>query len=157
MAGDRTAQSGSLDPKMTYYDLLGLHPSADVIEIRRQYRELSKAYHPDTTELPLPIATVKFQELNQAYAVLSNPDRREQYDLSIGYSRWTVVQPWQNLQPPSSFESSNLYLDPTDRPLSGGELFALFTLGLSFVGCLALVLVVGILRGEISLTQIAGL
>lgn len=153
MASDRPDLSGS-----TYYDLLGLHPAADVVEIRRQYRELSKAYHPDTTELPLPIATVKFQELNQAYAVLSNPDRREQYDLSIGYSRWTVIRPWQNLQPPpTELESSNLYLDPTDRPLSGGELFALFTLGLSFVGCIGLVLLVGVLRGEISLTQIASL
>ncbi|TAD79962.1 MAG: J domain-containing protein [Oscillatoriales cyanobacterium] len=152
MPGDRAEL-----PSPTYYDLLGLHPSADVIDIRRQYRELSKAYHPDTTTLPVAIATVKFQELNQAYAVLSSPDRREQYDLAIGYSRWTVVRPWQNLQPPPEYESSNLYLDPTDRPLSGGELFALFTLGLTFIGGIALVLLVGVLRGEISLTQIAGL
>jgi curved DNA-binding protein CbpA len=152
MSGDRAELSSP-----TYYDLLGLHPSADPIEIRRQYRELSKAYHPDTTTLPVAIATVKFQELNQAYAVLGNPDRREQYDLTIGYSRWTVVRPWQNLQPPTEYESSNLYLDPTDRPLSGGELFALFTLGLTFVGGIGLVLLVGVLRGEISLAQIAGL
>ncbi len=37
--------------KATYYSLLGLHPSASVIDIRRSYRELSKRYHPDTTDL----------------------------------------------------------------------------------------------------------
>ncbi|MFM9158147.1 MAG: J domain-containing protein, partial [Dolichospermum sp.] len=45
----------------TYYSLLGLHPSASVIDIRRAYRELSKIYHPDTTELPANLATAKFQ------------------------------------------------------------------------------------------------
>jgi len=53
--------------------LLGLHPSASAIEIRRAYRELSKRYHPDTTDLPPAIAIVKFQQLNEAYAALSNP------------------------------------------------------------------------------------
>ncbi len=35
----------------TYYSLLELHPSASVIDIRRAYRELSKRYHPDTTDV----------------------------------------------------------------------------------------------------------
>ncbi|NLQ07879.1 J domain-containing protein, partial [Cylindrospermopsis raciborskii LB2897] len=50
-----------------YYTLLGLHPSASVIDIRRAYREMSKHYHPDTTELPDQVATVKFQQINEAY------------------------------------------------------------------------------------------
>ena len=52
----------------TYYSLLGLHPSASAIEVRRAYRELSKHYHPDTTDLPTTVATAKFQLLNEAYA-----------------------------------------------------------------------------------------
>jgi curved DNA-binding protein CbpA len=52
----------------SYYGLLGLHPSASAIEIRRSYRELSKLYHPDTTNLPPATATAKFQQLNNAYA-----------------------------------------------------------------------------------------
>ena len=60
----------------SYYVLLGLPPSASALEIRRAYRELSKRYHPDTTELPTAIATAKFQQLNEAYATLSNPERR---------------------------------------------------------------------------------
>ena len=65
----------------SYYGLLGLHPSASVIEIRRSYRELSKLYHPDTTDLPPAVATAKFQQINNAYATLSNPERRLAYDL----------------------------------------------------------------------------
>lgn len=139
-------------PASTYYDLLDLHPSASVQQIRRAYRELSKLYHPDTTKLPPAIALVKFQELNEAYSTLSSPDRRFAYDLRIGYSRVTVIQPLADLHRPASETRkyrSTAYLDPTDRPLSAGEIFALFILGLTFVACLGLVLVVGVVRGEI--------
>ena len=44
-----------------------------------------------------------------------------------------------------------LYIDPTDRPLSAGEIFALFLLGVTFVGCLALVVVIGYTKGEINI------
>jgi curved DNA-binding protein CbpA len=60
----------------SHYAILGLHPSASVIEIRRAYRELSKTYHPDTTTLPSEVATRKFQRLNEAYGIISNPERR---------------------------------------------------------------------------------
>lgn len=138
----------------TYYDLLSLHPSASVQQIRQAYRDLSKLYHPDTTSLPAAIATTQFQQLNEAYAALSNPERRMAYDLRIGYSRYTVIQPPRDLNRPAS-DSKNYrsaaYLDPTDRPLSAGELFALFILGITFLGCLGLAIAVGIARGEIPL------
>lgn len=135
----------------TYYDLLELHPSASVQQIRQAYRERSKLYHPDTTKLPPSIAVSKFQELNEAYATLSNPDRRLTYDLKIGYSRVSVIQPLPALHRPASEGRpyrSTAYLDPTDRPLSAGELFALFLLGLTFVACFGLVVVVSLTRGE---------
>lgn len=135
----------------TYYSLLGLHPAASVIEIRRAYRGLSKRYHPDTTDLPEQLATVKFQQLNEAYATLSNPQKRLTYDLKIGYSRFGVIQPPSDLNRPvsrSRHSSKSAYLDPTDRPLSPGEIFALFILGLTFLGCLLLVIAVGLTRGE---------
>jgi curved DNA-binding protein CbpA len=134
----------------TYYELLGLHPSVSAQQIRRSYRELSKRYHPDTTELPAAIAVSKFQQLNEAYATLSSPERRFAYDLKIGYSRVNVIQAPVHLNRPVSesrkFRSA-AYLDPTDRPLSAGELFALFILGLTFVGCLGLAVVIGLTRG----------
>jgi curved DNA-binding protein CbpA len=136
-----------------YYDLMGVHPSASPIEIRRAYREASKKYHPDTTTLPTTTATTKFQALNEAYAVISNPDRRLAYDREIGYSRVLLVQPpehFRSFQPRVDKYRSSAYLDPTDRPLSGGELFALLMLVVSFLSCLVLAIGIGITRGEIS-------
>jgi curved DNA-binding protein CbpA len=125
----------------TYYDLLGVHPGASAIEIRRAYRELSKKYHPDTTTLATAIATVKFQALNEAYAAVSHPERRVAYDLTIGYSRVFVAQSPPQFRTlnsrPDNYRSS-AYLDPTDRPLSDGEIAALVMLGLTFIGCLVL-------------------
>ena len=135
----------------TYYSLLGLHRAASVIEIRRAYRELSKRYHPDTTDLPTELATIKFQKLNEAYAILSNPQKRLTYDLTIGYSRFGVIQAPDYLNRPVSegrHLSRSAYLDASDRPLSPGEIFALFILGLTFIGCLLLVIAVGLTRGE---------
>ncbi|ACB49806.1 hypothetical protein cce_0455 [Crocosphaera subtropica ATCC 51142] len=134
----------------SHYAILGLHPSASVIEIRRAYRELSKRYHPDTTELPSAMATAKFQRLNEAYGVLSNPQARSLYDLQIGYSRWNVIQtPSEPIKNPKTGQwSHSAYLDASDRPLSGGELFALFILGLTLLGCLVLAIFIAILRGD---------
>jgi hypothetical protein len=131
-----------------YYAVLGLPPSASVIEIRRTYRELSKRYHPDTTELPISVATVKFQQLNEAYATLSNPERRLLYDAKIGYSRYNVIQAPPDLNSGRNRAPQSAYLDPTDRPLSSGEIFALFILGITFVGCLLLAIVIGLTRGD---------
>ncbi len=141
--------SGGTPIESTHYALLGLHPSTSVREIRQAYRELSKLYHPDTTELPQAIATRKFQHLNEAYATLSNPERRAAYDLSIGYSRVIVVRQLPSLHKTDKPEpNSSAYLDATDRPLSPGEIFALFILGVTFVGCLILAITIGITRGD---------
>lgn len=133
-----------------YYELLEIHPSASAIEIRQAYRRLSKKYHPDTTSLSLDIAMVEFQSVNEAYATISNPTRRLTYDRQIGYARGAVVVP-----PPIYAQSesrdryrSSAYLDPTDRPLSGGELFALLLLLGAFMSCLLLAIGIGIARGE---------
>ncbi len=156
---DKAAQPKQNQPKAavpqeTYYGLLGIHPTASVQEIRSAYRELSKRYHPDTTELAADVATAKFQQLNQAYAVLSSPERRLLYDQSIGYSRIAVVQAPSDLNKTTvwgkRYASSSAYLDPTDRPLSPGEIFALFILGLTVLGCLVLAIAIGLTRGDAS-------
>ncbi len=128
---------------------MDLHPSASVVEIRRSYRKLSKKYHPDTTELAPSVAKSKFQRLNEAYATLSSPNRRSLYDLKIGYSRINVIQApkgWDTEQ--ETYQSKTAYLDPTDRPLSSGEIFVLVLLGCTFIGCLLLVVAVAYLRGD---------
>jgi hypothetical protein len=151
------ADQQKADPQksVNYYKLLGVRYSASPQDIRRAYREMSKLYHPDTTELPPAIATEKFQLLNEAYGTLSSPEKRRIYDLEQGYSRVAVVQSAPDLRQvarkPSRIPRSSAYLDPSDRPLSPGEIFALFILGLTFVACLILVITIGVSRGEFAL------
>ena len=133
-----------------YYDRLGLRRGASGQDIRRAYRDLSKLYHPDTTELESAIAIPKFQALNEAYATLSSPEKRLAYDYKIGYSRLSVMQVRQDFPEAQTHYPANAYLDPSDRPLSAGELFALFILGVTFVGCLLLVVTISLTRGDIT-------
>ena len=123
---------------LSYYGELGLNPSASPIEIRQKYRQLSKAFHPDTTVLPEAEATAKFQRLNEAYGTLSNPERRSLYDLKIGFSRYSIVQRTADDNTGEANYQSSAYLDPCDRPLSSGEIFALFIMGMTFVVCVLL-------------------
>jgi len=127
--------------KLNHYTLLGLHPWASAVEIRQAYRELCKRYHPDTTELPVEIAKAKFHQLNDAYAILSNPERRARYNLQIGFSPIRVMQ----TNSPHHGRSS-AYLDPTDRPLSPGEIFALLLLGVVLLACLTVAIAIGLTR-----------
>ena len=133
-----------------HYELLKVHPSVSPIEIRRAYRELSKFYHPDTTNLSLEEAKQKFHKLNEAYGTLANPQTRLLYDMQIGYSRWNVIQsPYdfsRTHSPDKSEGMKSAYLDPTDRPLSGGELFALLLMTGTILGCIVLAITLAWLR-----------
>jgi hypothetical protein len=67
-----------------YYQILGVPPSASPEEIRAVHRELVKRYHPDiySTSGDKARATEKLQAINEAYAVVGNPERRKEYDAS---------------------------------------------------------------------------
>ena len=67
-----------------YYEIFGLSPSATPEEIRAAHRELVKRYHPDIywTSEDKARATEKLRGINEAYAVLGNPERRKEYDAS---------------------------------------------------------------------------
>jgi curved DNA-binding protein CbpA len=136
--------------RSTHYDLLDLSPDSSVQDIRRAYREKSKLFHPDTTQMPLAIAQDRFHQLNEAYAILISPERRSRYDLKIGHSKISGVQsaPALGKHRGDPWARSVLDIDPSDRPLSPGELFALFILGLTFIACLLLAVFVGLAHGE---------
>jgi len=71
----------SLELHNDYYDLLGIAPDADSVEIRKAYRELARKTHPDTSK-SAQRGNQAFAELNEAYQTLIDPDLRYQYDQS---------------------------------------------------------------------------
>ena len=61
-----------------YYEILGVNKDATDEEIKRAFRKLAKQYHPDINKEPG--AEAKFKEIGEAYAILSDPNKRKQYD-----------------------------------------------------------------------------
>ena len=64
--------------KRDYYEVLGLSKGASDEEIKRAFRKLAKQYHPDVNKEPG--AEEKFKEIGEAYSVLSDPQKKAQYD-----------------------------------------------------------------------------
>lgn len=62
-----------------YYDILGVSKDADSQEIKKAYRKLARQYHPDANPGDEQ-AVDKFKEINEAYEVLHDPDKRSKYD-----------------------------------------------------------------------------
>ena len=71
-----------------YYEILGVSRTATADEIRKAYRKLAKQYHPDINKQPG--AEEKYKEINEAYEVLKDKDKREKYD--------TLGMNWQSGQ-----------------------------------------------------------
>lgn len=67
------------EQKRDYYEVLGIDKNADDAAIKKAYRQLAKKYHPDMNPGNQE-AEKKFKEASEAYAVLSDPDKRRQYD-----------------------------------------------------------------------------
>lgn len=65
---------------LDYYEILEVHPKASREVIKKAYIVLSKRYHPDTTEYEKGFALEKMKELNEAHAILSDPQKRKNYN-----------------------------------------------------------------------------
>jgi hypothetical protein len=117
--------------------------TASVAELRQAFRQLSKRYHPDTTSLPQAQAQESFRQLQQAYAVLSDPISRNRYDSQLQSP--AASPPRGPAQPP--LRTTPPRPVGVRRALSGGEWFALLLLGLALVLSLVLGLGVAWARG----------
>ena len=67
------------ESKRDYYEVLGVSKDADDATLKKAYRQVAKKYHPDMNPGDAE-AEKKFKEASEAYAVLSDPDKRRQYD-----------------------------------------------------------------------------
>jgi len=65
--------------KPDYYDVLGLDRNATAEDIKQAFRRLARQYHPDVNKAP--DAEARFKEINEAYEVLRDPQKRRAYDL----------------------------------------------------------------------------
>ncbi len=135
-----------MTPSPNCYELLGVSPSANNAELRKAFRQLSKRLHPDTTSLPNDEATRQFQNVCEAYDLLSDPVLRANYDLFIEKENNLISQKKEsyliNTRPVQFSKSIGVR-----RPLSGGELFSLSLLITSIFLSLALGVFIALLRG----------
>ena len=72
--------SYSGNQKRDYYEVLGVDRKATKDEIKRAYRKLALKYHPDRNKDDKS-AEAKFKEISEAYAVLSDAEKKKQYDM----------------------------------------------------------------------------
>ncbi|MDP3786209.1 MAG: molecular chaperone DnaJ [Candidatus Omnitrophota bacterium] len=93
--------------KRDYYEILGVQKNASVDEVKSAYRRLALKYHPDRNPADRKGAEEKFKELSEAYAVLSDPQKRTQYD-QFGHagidSRYTTEDIYRGADFSSIFE-----------------------------------------------------
>jgi molecular chaperone DnaJ len=111
-----------------YYGILGVDKKASADEIKKAYRKLARDHHPDVSDKP--DAEEKFKEINEAYEVLKDPEKRQEYDnpnpfSSTGFGPFGF-NPFDNM---GGFGFRSQGRPPTDQPQRGKDVR--FTLGIN--------------------------
>jgi curved DNA-binding protein len=90
------SQTTQTDQALDYYELMQISPNAEPETIHRVYRLFAQRVHPDNRETG---DDGKFRQLQEAYAVLSDPEQRVQYDLHYHQARqdrWKIISDWNH-------------------------------------------------------------
>jgi curved DNA-binding protein len=87
-----------------YYEILGVTRTASQDEIRKVYRKLAKKYHPDVSKEKF--ADARYREINEAYEVLKDPDKRAKYD-TLG-ANW---EQGQDFTPPPGWQGGGPHVE----------------------------------------------
>ena len=101
-----------MSEKRDYYEVLGVGKDADDKELKKAFRSLARKYHPDKNDAP--DADEKFKEIQEAYAVLSDSQKRSNYD------RFGHNAPGGSPFGPGGFQGFNINLDD----ILGGDFFS---------------------------------
>lgn len=104
--------------KKDYYEILGVPRNATKDEIKKAYRKLVLQYHPDRNKSP--DAEEKFKEISEAYAVLSDDEKRRIYDM-YGHSGLSGTYTSEEV-----FKSSGSYFDEIFKDLGLGSFESIF-------------------------------
>lgn len=99
-----------------YYQVLGVQKSASEDDIRKAFRKLARQYHPDVAKNKAQ-AEEKFKEINEAYEVLSDPEKRKKYD-TLG-ANWNSRS--GGFQPPPGYRGGGFRYAPGQDPREGFE------------------------------------
>tara|TARA_B100001758_G_scaffold241839_1_gene249208 strand:- start:1288 stop:2412 length:1125 start_codon:yes stop_codon:yes gene_type:complete len=103
-----------MSDKRDYYEVLGVSKDSDEKELKKAFRSLARKYHPDKNDAP--DADEKFKEIQEAYAVLSDSEKRRNYD------RFGHNSPGGSPFGPGGFQGFNINLDD----ILGGDFFSSF-------------------------------
>ena len=115
-----------MDTPENYYAVLGVPIDADNDTLKRAYRQLARRFHPDLAGAN-PTAATEMKRVNRAYAVLSDPEKRQSYDAVIGgvldLRRGTRPRPQQHsFDPTDDVAFDGLSIFSTKGPLHAGSM-----------------------------------
>lgn len=99
-----------------YYSTLGISKEASSDDIKKAYRKLARKYHPDLNPNDKE-ANIKFQQINEANEVLSNPEKRKKYD-QYG-EQWKHAEEFEKAQQNSNQKSKTYYSNAGGNPFEG--------------------------------------